>query len=175
MRNLGWWGVWGVSMVLAGPALAARGEQVVTCESQDRRLTTCPVDTGAGVELLEQHSKAPCTENQSWGYGPRSIWVSAGCRADFLIYPSRRSGGSVGSGAYAQERGRDGRGRRARPQVLVCESENRRRAFCPVRIRGGVELHVQLSDAVCEEGYSWGYDAQGIWVSRGCRAEFLVD
>jgi hypothetical protein len=32
----------------------------------------------------------------------------------------------------------------------------------------------QLSDARCEEGQSWGYERDHIWVDRGCRAEFEV-
>lgn len=32
----------------------------------------------------------------------------------------------------------------------------------------------QMSEAPCQEGSTWGSDAQGIWVDRGCRAEFAV-
>src|SRR5260370_42180931 len=32
----------------------------------------------------------------------------------------------------------------------------------------------QLSGAPCQEGSTWGYDARGIWVDRGCRAEFSL-
>jgi hypothetical protein len=30
----------------------------------------------------------------------------------------------------------------------------------------------QRSDADCIEGRTWGYNQDGIWVDRGCRAEF---
>jgi len=33
----------------------------------------------------------------------------------------------------------------------------------------------QNSDSPCQQGYSWGYDREGIWVDRGCRADFAVD
>ncbi len=32
----------------------------------------------------------------------------------------------------------------------------------------------QRSHSRCEEGRTWGSDANGIWVDRGCRAEFQV-
>ena len=33
----------------------------------------------------------------------------------------------------------------------------------------------QRSDARCQQGYSWGYDGRGIWVDRGCRADFSIN
>jgi hypothetical protein len=38
----------------------------------------------------------------------------------------------------------------------------------------GVTLSRQLSDSGCVQGKTWGYDANGIWVSNGCRAEFTL-
>jgi hypothetical protein len=32
----------------------------------------------------------------------------------------------------------------------------------------------QRSGSPCQQGYSWGYDMQGIWVDHGCRADFAV-
>ncbi len=32
----------------------------------------------------------------------------------------------------------------------------------------------QHGNADCRQGYSWGYDQRGIWVDRGCRADFEV-
>jgi hypothetical protein len=37
-----------------------------------------------------------------------------------------------------------------------------------------VQLVRQLSDAKCKEGSSWGQDKGGIWVDKGCQAEFVV-
>lgn len=58
---------------------------------------------------------------------------------------------------------------------ISCSSDNGKRHYCDVDTRGGVSMTRQRSDAACEEGYSWGYDRQGIWVDHGCRAEFSVD
>jgi hypothetical protein len=38
-----------------------------------------------------------------------------------------------------------------------------------------VQLAKQRSDSPCRQGYSWGYDRGGIWVDRGCRADFIVN
>jgi hypothetical protein len=36
-------------------------------------------------------------------------------------------------------------------------------------------LERQLSDARCIRGDNWGVDRGGIWVDRGCAAEFRVE
>jgi hypothetical protein len=49
-----------------------------------------------------------------------------------------------------------------------------RRHYCDADTRDGVRLLRQRSDAACRQGSSWGYDRRGIWVDRGCRADFEV-
>jgi hypothetical protein len=67
-------------------------------------------------------------------------------------------------------------GDRGRPEaiVLTCSSEDGRRRYCDADTRGGVRLLRQRSDAECKLDRSWGFDRRGIWVDRGCRAEFEV-
>ena len=50
------------------------------------------------------------------------------------------------------------------------------RPFAPLqRSRsGGVQLIRTLSDSACVQGRTWGWDRSGVWVDRGCRAEFSV-
>ena len=55
----------------------------------------------------------------------------------------------------------------------VCSSDGRR-TFCDADTHGGVRLFRQIGEARCQEGYSWGYTERGIWVDRGCQAEFVV-
>lgn len=57
---------------------------------------------------------------------------------------------------------------------ITCSSNNGKRNYCNVNTNGGVRLVRQLSGPPCDQGRSWGYDRQGIWVDRGCRAEFAV-
>ena len=55
---------------------------------------------------------------------------------------------------------------------INCSSEDGHRHYCSVDTRGGVQMIRQRSDSACIEGQTWGFDRQGIWVDRGCRADF---
>jgi hypothetical protein len=78
-----------------------------------------------------------------------------------------------GSDSGAWDRDGD-RGRRGGAYTVTCSSDNMRRNYCQAEVRGGVRLVRQLSQAPCRQNYSWGYDRRGIWVDRGCRADFEV-
>lgn len=64
---------------------------------------------------------------------------------------------------------------RLEAQTFTCESRNNDRTYCNVNARGNVHLVRQLSQADCVAGRSWGTDSRGVWVSRGCRADFVVN
>jgi hypothetical protein len=104
------------------------------------------------VQLLRELSKAPCTGN--WGWDETGIWVEAGCRAEFRLL-SPWSGPTVGEA-----------------ETVMCESTDYRLSRCGADTLGGVTLVREVSAAPCDG--NWGYDAEGIWVDNGCRAEFLV-
>ena len=93
--------------------------------------------------------------NRSWGYDVRGIWVDKGCRAEF----------EIGSGYSG--------GRRA-AGTITCSSNDGRHNHCEADTRNGVDLTRQISESACEYGRTWGYDARGIWVDNGCRAEFQL-
>jgi hypothetical protein len=59
---------------------------------------------------------------------------------------------------------------------LRCDSNGRHYQLCQVDVgrRGDVRLEQQISDSSCREGYSWGWNRAGVWVSHGCRAQFVV-
>lgn len=59
---------------------------------------------------------------------------------------------------------------------IVCESRNYQYAYCRADLRGArVSMVNELSRGrLCREGYGWGTDRRGIWVDRGCRAEFEI-
>ncbi|MFD0739156.1 DUF3011 domain-containing protein [Lysobacter koreensis] len=61
------------------------GDRAITCASVDNRSVTCPWPPGYGMpRLLEQLSRQPCIQGQTWGIGSRTaIWVSRGCRGRF--------------------------------------------------------------------------------------------
>ena len=136
------------------------GESIVRCSSDDGGRHYCEADTRGDVDMIRQHSDAACTEGYSWGFDNRGIWVDHGCRAEFVAQPNERPEHPGGQGGPVQS--------------LYCASDDGRRNFCPLDVRGGVQLVKQRSGAACQEGYSWGADEHGIWVDHGCRADFVA-
>jgi Protein of unknown function (DUF3011) len=162
-----------ISFFQVTPALAYYDEDEVdvidevVCESIKGRTAYCQMDTRGEVVLVEQLSRSECSEGYSWGVDRRGLWVSQGCRGSFATVvprprPGRRQGGYVPTPPPVT----DG--------IVRCESYDQQQAYCALPFRGRVRLVNQLSRAQCREGFSWGYDRRGIWVSRGCRAEFEV-
>ena len=72
--------------------------------------------------------------------------------------------------AVRAQSGTTERGRRS----VTCASDDGRRHFCPADTRWGVQLMRQRSGSACIQGSTWGYGRRGIWVDRGCRADFLL-
>ena len=62
----------------------------------------------------------------------------------------------------------------AQPQTIICNSDDMARHSCAADTRGGVQLTRQISGSPCTQNSTWGYDKNGIWVDKGCRAEFQV-
>ena len=73
-----------------------------------------------------------------------------------------------------RDRGNDRDRRDDRVTAISCNSDDMRRHYCEADTRGGVRLVKQNSGSACEEGRTWGSDRRGIWVDRGCRADFEV-
>lgn len=126
----------------------------ITCASNNGRRVHCNADTRRGVQMVRQLSGSPCREGATWGTDSQGIWVSRGCRAEF-----NTSGNSAD---------------RYRNRSITCSSDNGQRVYCDAGSQGGVRLVRQISGSPCQEGSTWGHDARGIWVDRGCRAEFEV-
>lgn len=167
------------TLTFAGSASAERynehydrsGEQVV-CESKKGRTTYCSIDTRYGVEIIDQYSRTPCIEGDTWGYDRRGVWVQGGCRGVFVAVaqPVRQRGRDDG---YARDpQGYDDGEDSA---VLIrCESQGHEPFYCQMPTRGRVQLVNQLSRSSCNYGTDWGFDRRGVWVANGCRAEFAV-
>ena len=128
------------------------------CASDDFYRHFCAVNTFGGVEIVRQKSEAQCIYGRTWGLTGGSIWVDRGCRADF----------AVGAGEWAGDGGyRGGR-------TFYCASDDFNVHGCPVDTYNGVRIVRQRSEAPCIYGRTWGYDDRGVWVDRGCRADFAV-
>ncbi|MEO8024947.1 MAG: DUF3011 domain-containing protein [Bryobacteraceae bacterium] len=56
-----------------------------------------------------------------------------------------------------------------------CASSNGSRTVCEVDMRNAtVKIDRTIAGSRCDEGRSWGVTDRGIWVDRGCRADFIV-
>ncbi len=147
--------------------------QGLYCASDDGRRHYCNADTRGGVRLVQQRSGSACIQGRTWGYDRNGIWVDRGCRAEFETN-ARYSGNE---GYYGRDRSRDqyyGRNRGRSVQTFYCESGDMRRHWCSEGLTGQVRLVRQRSDSPCIQGRTWGRDRGGVWVDRGCRADFEV-
>ena len=79
-------------------------------------------------------------------------------------YPSRDNNLDPSNGGFGRAR------------YIACESLNERYTRCETRVPSYVQLSRLLSreHGRCRFNQSWGYDAAGIWVDKGCRAQFAV-
>lgn len=150
----------GAVLLVAGCSSSSRYDdriRTVTCESRNGTFSDCERVGSSNVTLARQLSDSSCVEGLSWGVRNGSLWVDRGCRAEFTVGGRGviRTAGGIGS-------------------TLVCESVDGRLRQCPVNTTGGVQLIRQLSSTACTFDRTWGWDARGIWVNEGCRAEFAV-
>jgi hypothetical protein len=59
-------------------------------------------------------------------------------------------------------------------ETITCESRNYRYRFCRADTDRRVTLTRQRSSTRCRLWDNWGYDNRGVWVDRGCAADFRV-
>jgi hypothetical protein len=57
---------------------------------------------------------------------------------------------------------------------VTCASDDGKRHLCRVTTQYGVRMVNQRSGSPCVQGETWGYNRKGIWVDRGCRADFWL-
>jgi hypothetical protein len=161
-------------MALAGGAQAQRYDDryddrynngPVRCESIKNRTQQCPIDGRA--RLVRQISGSPCIEGDTWGQARNGVWVTRGCRAEFIAERGRPSHG----GGWGNNGNNWGGGR---GQIISCDSNDQRMRRCNVSVRRDVRLVRQTSRTACVEGRTWGHDRDGVWVNGGCRAEFEI-
>jgi hypothetical protein len=151
----------GSSRAWAQSGITQQNGRQVTCASDDGKRHLFRVDTSRGVQMTNQRSGSPCIQGQTWGYSRSGIWVDRGCRADFYLGTGYRPGGpGPGGPGYGT--------------TITCSSNNGKRNYCAANTSRGVRLTNQRSGSPCIQGQTWGYDGRGIWVDRGCRADFVL-
>lgn len=153
----------GTACVASSPTASASAFQPgygggprITCSSNDGRRNWCDIGRARDAQLVRQISGSACVRNRTWGVDQRGLWVDQGCRAEFVIG------------------GRPGPPPPPPPQVVTCSSNDGRRNWCDVGNRRDIRLRRQISGSACIQGSTWGTDRRGIWVDKGCRAEFSV-
>jgi hypothetical protein len=153
----------GTACVAPSPSSAAAafqpgygGAPRVTCSSNDGRRNWCDIGPSRDVRLARQISGSACIQGQTWGTDRRGLWVDRGCRAEFVV---GRAGGPPPPPP---------------PMMVTCSSNDGRRNWCDIGGRRDVRLNRQISGSACIQGQTWGTDRRGLWVDRGCRAEFRV-
>lgn len=169
----------------AQSGITAADGRNITCASDDGGRHYCPVNTKYGVEMVNQRSGSPCVEGRTWGYDRRGIWVDRGCRADFVLGHRRRDGGDRDHDRdYDDHPGPGGFGPIRDPRMnpgpggeyrLRCSSDDGGRHYCQIDPNARVRMDRQVSGSPCVDGRTWGRDRRGIWVDRGCRADFVVN
>jgi hypothetical protein len=183
----------------AAPAQAAD----VRCDSRVGHSNYCRVSTASGVTLLHQHSHFRCDHNDTWGYDRGGIWVANGCSATFRIGRDRddNDAAAIGLGILAlgilgavasnddapppppadpyppgggYDDDYDYGDPYAGATIISCDSKKYKFRYCAVRVDEYAELIRQRSKNACRFNKSWGYDRGGVWVKKGCRADFAV-
>lgn len=87
-------------------------------------------------------------------------------------------GGAAGGAGVAAPAPSSPAAPRAMPEpaagrLLLCASDGGYRR-CPADTSAGVTLVRELSSGLCAARSTWGFDGAGIWVDKGCRAEFRL-
>lgn len=136
----------------------------VTCSSNDNRQTRCNWDARYGQpRIVQQLSQNACVKGRTWGYdNNNSLWVTGGCRARF---------GSIGNNYGNNNTNYSNNNWQGDANYeVICSSKNNAMARCDWDERyGQPRLVQQLSQNVCIEGRTWGYDNNNtLWVTGGC-------
>lgn len=139
-----------MALLLAATTVAAQDDDSdhippLRCESQFNKTEQCPIE--GRMRLARQLSVTRCVEDQNWGQSRRMLWVTAGCRVEFVA-------DGQGRGRWP-ERGR-GRDRDDDGERLVCESYEQKDRECRIRVRREVRLVKQKSVTPCVEDRKLG-------------------
>jgi Protein of unknown function (DUF3011) len=69
-----------------GNGVSGVAEKTIYCADDSGNGRHCSAITAGGVDMVRQRSGSPCIQNSTWGVDLSGIWVSHGCRADFVLH-----------------------------------------------------------------------------------------
>ena len=131
------------------------GGQSVDCRSENGKYRECPIGPGYFGRLAREYSNNRCREDATWGTRNGVIWVTDGCKAQFV-----RQRGNAGSGGSNADR------------YVECRSRDGRYAECSLG-RGHVGRLVRdESGGRCRRDSTWGTRSGVVWVTNGCSGRF---
>lgn len=129
--------------------------EVITCGRRDGTQMECPTDGSAtAVRLVRNLGTASCTQGQSWGHTGSHIWTNRGCRAEFEVSYAAAGGGPKPA------------------RVVTCGASAGRVSCNTFGTVSNVRLVRELSYQRCRQGSTWGFSANDLWTTSGCRGEF---
>lgn len=122
---------------LAANPAPAEAQRNITCQSTDYDRTYCEADTRGGVRMVRQLSQTTCQSGRTWGADRRGIWVSGGCRAEFVV-----GGGGVGEDTRGRvNAGRESIWSRRGDNRSVVAERNRAERVCRQAVRERVRTN----------------------------------
>jgi hypothetical protein len=125
-----------------------------SCASMQKKYEECQLPIDGRVRLVKRRSDAPCVEGQTWGQRGDRVWVDRGCRARFEVQRVGPGGGAGG-------------------QTIDCRSEDGRYRECQIGPGYFGRLAREYSKGRCREDVTWGTRNGVIWVTDGCKAQFV--
>lgn len=143
--------------------------QTVSCGSPQYQFQRCPTPGyWRDAQIVRQTSSSSCIRDRSWGFDRSGLWVDKGCSGVFA------GGGGYGGGGYGGWQPDSSWNHRF---SVSCGSPQYHYYFCSVDVgrHGRVYVRRQTSSSACIEGRTWGWNRAGVWVDRGCSAEFVID
>lgn len=143
-----------LGMLLLLISVPGFAQKLITCSSNYMKRNYCNAGGARDVRLVRQISGSACIQGKTWGIQGNQIWVDRGCSADFQVMVGGHQGGA---------------------QIVRCESNSTKYVRCRTNGRvARVELNREISGSRCVQGRTFGFDQNGVWVDKGCRADFRV-
>jgi hypothetical protein len=136
------------------------GATMITCGRSDGTQVECRTGGYAtSVRLVRSLGQTSCTQGRNWGHTDSFIWTNRGCMGQFEV---TYQDGEANAGGL-------------KPRVIDCGTTTGDRVSCNAfGSVASVRIVRELSNRRCRQGRTWGFSANDLWTTGGCRAQFEV-